>query len=85
VLVRSADTSPKAHERQIAVYRAMSPERRVEVAVSMSEEALRIAEDGIRARHGDYGDVQVRWALRRLRLGDALFRQVWPDAPVLAP
>jgi len=43
-----------------------------------------VAEAGIRARHPDYGDEQVTWALRRLRLGDDLLRQAWPDAPLVA-
>jgi hypothetical protein len=83
-IVRSADTSREAYDRQIDLYRAMSPARRVEIAVAMSEESLVIAAEGIKARHREYDEDQIRWALRRLRLGDALFRQVWPNAPVLA-
>ena len=40
---------------------------------------------GIEARHPDYSDEQVAWAFRRIRLGDTLLRQVWPDAPLIAP
>jgi hypothetical protein len=67
------------------VYRSMSPDRRVSIAVAMSEEVLAIASEGIRARHPDYDDAQVRWALHRLRLGDDTFRAVWPKAPLVAP
>jgi hypothetical protein len=82
--MRSADTASEAYRFQIGLYRAMTPARRVEIAVSMSEEALVIAAEGIKSRHREYDADQVRWALHRLRLGDALFRQVWPDAPLLA-
>lgn len=83
--MRSADTSPEAHARQVSAYRSMSPARRVDIAAAMSEEMFEVAAAGIRARHPDYDEGQVGWALRRLRLGDVLFRAVWPHAPLLAP
>lgn len=69
---------------QLQVYRSMSPQRRLSIAVEMSEEVFAIAADGIRARHPDYDEDQLRWALLRLRLGDDLFREVWPRAPLIA-
>jgi hypothetical protein len=83
--VRTDDTSSQAHRRQIEVYRSMSPARRVAVAVQMSEEIWELAADGVRARHPDYAPQTVTWAIRRMRLGDELFRKAWPDAPVVAP
>jgi hypothetical protein len=83
--VRSADTSPEAHDLQIRLYRSMSSQRRTEIALQMSEDVWTIAADGIGSRHPDYDDTKVRWAVRRLRLGDDVFRRVWPDAPLLAP
>ncbi len=83
--MRSADTSAQAQHRQLEVYRAMSPARRVEAAVQMSDEVWEMAADGIRARHPDYDPPAVRWALLRLRVGDDMFPLVWPGAPVLAP
>lgn len=83
--MRSLDTSPEMHAVQIELYRSMSPARRVEIAVQLSEDVWAIAADGIGARHPGYDENQVQWALRRLRLGDELFRRVWPDAPLLAP
>jgi hypothetical protein len=83
--VRSADTSLGAHAAQVAVYRAMSADQRVSMAVAMSEDVNTIAAEGVRARHPSYDDDEVRWAMYRLRLGDELFRQVWPEAPLVAP
>jgi hypothetical protein len=83
--VRSRDTSPEIYELQLQIYRSMSPARRVEIGMEMSEEAFDIAAAGISTHHPDYDKTQVSWALRRLRLGDRLFRAVWPDAPLLAP
>ena len=77
--VRSADTSPEAHARQIAAHRAMSPGERIDLALAMSEDALAIAASGIAARHPEYGDEDVRRALLRLRWGDELYLAVFPD------
>ena len=81
----SIDTSPEAHAVQIEVYRRLGPEGRVELAIEMSDEARRTAASGIRDRHPEYSEGQIRWALFRLILGDVLFRGAWPDAPLLAP
>lgn len=83
--VRSADTSPEAHARQLAAYRAMAPAQRVAIAVAMSEDAAAIAAAGISARHPDYGGEEVRRAYLRLRWGDDLYRAVFPGAPLLDP
>jgi hypothetical protein len=83
--VRSADTAPEAHAIQLGIYRSMSPGRRLALAVEMSEEASAMLTSGIEARHPDYSDAQVTWAFRRIRLGETLLRQVWPDAPLVAP
>ena len=83
--VRSRDTAPEAYDVQIEVYRRMTPTQRFEIAVQLSEQVNEMAADGIRSRHPEYSEDEVRWALHRLRLGDDLFLQVWPDAPFLAP
>ncbi|MBA2541985.1 MAG: hypothetical protein H0V17_20250 [Deltaproteobacteria bacterium] len=70
---------------QIALYRAMSPSRRCELAVQMSEDARQIALAGIRARHPEYDATTARFALFRILVGDDLFRRAWPDAPLIDP
>lgn len=75
----------EAYARQMAIYRDMSPHQRVSVAMAMSEDVNAIAAEGVRARHPGYDEARVRWAVLRLRLGDEIYRQVWPDAPLVAP
>lgn len=77
------DTTAAAQRRHDEVFRAMSPEQRVAMAVEMSETTLRLAEDGIRMRHPDCTDEQARLAAIRLRLGDELFAAAFPAAPPL--
>jgi hypothetical protein len=83
--VRPLDTSPEVHRMQIERYRRMSGEERVAQALSMSEDLYAFATTGVRVRHPGYTDDEVEAAVRRMRLGDDLFRRAWPDAPLLAP
>jgi hypothetical protein len=83
--MRSPDTSPDADRVQREVFARMSGERRVELALEMSIAMRAVSADGIRSRHPEYQEVQVRHALNRLILGDRLFQQAWPDAPLLPP
>jgi hypothetical protein len=82
---RSADTSPEADEVQLEIYRSMTPERRLAIAIEMSEDVIALAAAGIRARHPGYDEAQIAHALHRLRLGDRTFRAAWPDAPLVDP
>ena len=41
----------------------MTPEQRLAAAAEMSDEIRAVAEDGIRYRHPDYTDDQIRAAL----------------------
>jgi hypothetical protein len=72
----ASDTSPQAHAVQLRLYRAMTVEQRLELAMSMSEDARRITEEGIRRRHPDYTDRDIRMALIRLLYGDATIRAI---------
>jgi hypothetical protein len=79
------DTEPDAHARQAEAYRRMGGSGRVAVTFRLNEWARRAAEAGIRSRHPDYGEEQVKMALRRLWLGDELTRQAWPDRELVEP
>ncbi|MGM0577729.1 MAG: hypothetical protein ACQEXJ_18525 [Myxococcota bacterium] len=81
----SLDTIDEAARVQAEVWRSMGGSKRLEVALRMSDEARDVARDGIRARHPGYGEHDVEHALRRMLLGDELFRAAWPDAPLLDP
>jgi hypothetical protein len=79
------DTSPEAHEAQMQAYRRMGPEVRVRIGFRMSEDVREIAAQGIRSRHSEYTERQVRVALFRLLYGDELTRAVWPAEALVAP
>jgi len=63
------DTSATALERQREAFRRMTPEQRLALAAEMSDEIRALAESGIRHRHPDYTDHEVREALVVILLG----------------
>ena len=63
----------------------MSGGDRVAVSFRLNELARRASEAGIRSRHPDYNEEQVRQALYRLWLGDELTRRAWPDRELVRP
>ncbi len=73
------DTSMAARKAQYEVYRRMTPETRVEIAVQMSEDARRITEAGLRARHPELSGVALEKRLLRVVLGDALYAKAGID------
>jgi hypothetical protein len=79
------DTTPDADEVQIEAYRRMGRTGRAAATFSLIELARRLALAGIRARHPDYGDEQLRMAYARLVLGDALVRRAWPHLDLVEP
>jgi hypothetical protein len=68
------DTLDDAWSSQIAAFRAMRPEDRVQLALTMSEDVREIALAGIRARHPEWTAAQVQDQLEELMLGVDLAR-----------
>jgi hypothetical protein len=79
------DTSPEIHAAQLQAYRRMGAAARARVAGDLSNATREMARAGIRSRHPEYREDQVELALRRIILGDDLFRRAWPTQPLLAP
>lgn len=83
--MRANDTTLEIHEAQLQAYRRMGAEARARVAADLSNATRELARAGIRSRHPEYREDQVEMALRRILLGDDLFRRAWPTEPLLAP
>lgn len=79
------DTTPEADAVQIAAYRRMSGGGRVATVFRLNTVVRTAALAGIRRRHPDYDDTQILMAWRRLVLGDAVMRRVFPDRELVAP
>jgi hypothetical protein len=77
-----ADTTVEAARVQYEIFRRMPAERRLELALQMSDALREIAAAGVRQRHPDYSEEQVRLAVIRLTLGDDLFRKAYGDVMI---
>ena len=66
------DTTPQAAAIQLQLYREAGPSRRAQIAVELSDAVRETALSGIRRRHPDYTDEQVRSTFLRIvyRLGE---------------
>ena len=83
--VHARDTTTEAHAIQLAIYRRMTVDQRLALALDMSEAARRTSLDGIRARHPAYDEPTAIRALFRLLHGAELDAKVWPLLPAPAP
>lgn len=54
---------PTAHERQVAIYRAMTPRQRLAQAVRMNHAMRSLLATGFRDRHPAWTDAEVRRAV----------------------
>ena len=79
------DTSADAHRAQTAIYRQLGGRERLAVAFRLTAATRAMSLTGVRQRHPDYSDEQVRLAFARLRLGDDLVRLAWPHHELVTP
>lgn len=84
-MARSADTSPDAARVQLEVYRRMEPSERLRVGLELTRMSRDLLAQGIRARHPEYSDDDLRWAFLRAWLGPEDFAQAYPGEPALDP
>ena len=81
--MQPTDTTSDAYRTQVDIWRRLGGSETLAMAMRLSEQARRLTEEGIRARHPDYSEIEVKHALFRLVLGDVLYSTVWPThAPV---
>ncbi len=64
------DTSPKAAERYLELLRATPPVERLRIAAGLSVATKRLAIAGIRQRHPDADEAEVRRRLALLLYGE---------------
>ena len=81
----SHDTSEDAARVQLEVYRRMAPSERLNVGLELTRMSRDLLAQGIRARHPEYSDDQVKWAVIRVWIGRDMFRRAYPYGPQLDP
>ncbi|NQT88381.1 hypothetical protein HQ560_16565 [bacterium] len=83
-MIKPADTTDEALLRQLEIWRNMSGSDKIALSWEWSRQIRATLEAGIRSRHPDYSDDDVRLTAIRRELGDDLFRQAYPDSPLLS-
>ncbi len=74
-----ADTTIEAVRKQIEILRRMGPEARLKMAFNLSNNLHSIVEAGVRERHGDYDEQQIKKEVLRLMIGDRLYLEVFGE------
>ena len=74
-----ADTSIEAARKQFEILARLGPEARLKMAFELSDGLRNIVAAGVRLRHPDYNEHEVKEEVIRLMVGDALFRQIRPE------
>ena len=75
-----ADTTPEAFWVQVQMFRNMPAIRRLELALEWGDTVRAITADGVRSRHPDWTERQVKLEAIRLAIGDELFHAAYPEA-----
>ena len=84
-MMRSLDTSIDAERVQIDVFRQMAPEQRLKTSIQLSQISRKLLAEGVRKRHPEYDEQQVRYAVFRLLLPYELYKVAYPKAKEILP
>ena len=74
-----ADTTIEAARKQFEILRRLDAETRLKMAFELSDNLRSIVEAGVRLRHPQYDEQQINRQVIRLMIGEALFKQIYPD------
>ncbi|MCH7685344.1 MAG: hypothetical protein IH899_01450 [Planctomycetes bacterium] len=77
------DTTQAAARIYFETLRNLGPQKRLEMGAELSNSLRERVEAGIRRRHPDYSEQQVRRAFLRLTIGDELFQKCFPNDDVM--
>ncbi|HEV7551479.1 MAG TPA: hypothetical protein VGP65_07350 [Candidatus Angelobacter sp.] len=69
------DTTPEIEAMQIRIFRSMSVQRRLEIALQISLLSRELMRSGVRNQHPDWSDREIEHEVHRL----AFFPQPLPD------
>lgn len=83
--MRPLDTTPEAERIQLEIFRRMGPEKRLKAAIGLSRTCRELLIEGVRRRHPEYDQRQIRVAVIRLILPEKLFLEAYPEARDILP
>ncbi len=78
--VLPSDTTLEAARKEFEVLRKLGPEVRARMAFELSDNLRGLVEAGVRHRHPDFGEKEVRLEVLRLMIGNELYKQILKEA-----
>jgi hypothetical protein len=72
-------------QKQIEIFRGMSPEERLKMAIQLCHMSRNLLAEGVRKRHPEYNEQQIKFAVFKLLLPDPLFQSAYPEAKEILP
>lgn len=82
---RPVDTSQEAECVQVERFRKMTPEQRLQLGAKLTQIHRNRLAIGVRRRHPEYNEEQVRLAVIRLTIPEKLFLAAYPHAKDILP
>lgn len=76
----SSDTHPDVEALQITLWRQASPTRKMQMLAQLNASARLLAMAGLRTRHPNAGEAELRRRMADLLLGEGLARKVYGEA-----
>lgn len=77
------DTPLEVEEVQLALWRTMTPQRKMQLISGICRAVLEAAREGVRRRHPDAGERDLFLRLAIVQLGETLAVETFPDAATL--
>jgi hypothetical protein len=84
-MTAATDTSPRAGQVQLNIFKQMTPEGRLPAAMDLAQTSRELLAEGVLKRHPGYSREQARFAVIRLVLGEELFAETYPTAKGIHP
>jgi hypothetical protein len=79
------DTTPQAEQVQLEIFRRMGPEKRLQAGIELSQLCRKLLLEGVRMRHPEYDEREVKLAAIRLTLPEDLFLAAYPEGRDIRP
>ena len=79
------DTSEEARKVQIDALRRLGPAGRLRAGIELTHASRKLLIEGLRRRHPDYSEEQLRMACFKLLLPGKLFQAACPQARNILP
>jgi len=82
---RPLDTTSEADQLQLEIFRRMGPEKRLQAGIELSQLCRKLLLEGVRMRHPEYDEREVKLAAIRLTLPEDLFLAAYPEGRDIRP